>query len=40
MRAFAGGHTDYVSPFLLFDEFGPIEVKPDADPYKVEAGGR
>ena len=37
MRAFAGNHTDYVSPFLLFDEFGPIEVKPDADPYKVEA---
>jgi len=26
-----------VSPFLLFDEFGPVKVKPGSDPYKVEA---
>lgn len=37
MRAFAGRARDYVSPFVLFDEFGPIDVKPGADPYKVEA---
>ena len=37
MRAFAGDQNDFVSPFLLFDEFGPIEVRPGADPYKVEA---
>lgn len=37
MRAFAGDHNDHVSPFLLFDEFGPVKVKPGSDPYKVEA---
>jgi len=37
LRAFAGGHTDYVSPFVLFDEFGPVQVNPGTDPLKVEA---
>lgn len=37
LRAFAGNNTDFVSPYLLFDEFGPIEVKPGSDPYKVDA---
>lgn len=26
MRAFAGDETDYVSPFVLFDEFGPVDI--------------
>ncbi len=37
LRAFAGNHTDYVSPFVLFDEFGPVEVATNTDPLKVEA---
>jgi len=37
MRAFAGGYTDHVSPFILLDEFGPVETEPNADPFKVEA---
>jgi len=37
LRAFAGNHTDYVSPFVLFDEFGPVQVEPNTDPLKVEA---
>lgn len=37
MRAFAGDHTDYVSPYLLFDEFGPIEVNAGSDGFKVDA---
>jgi redox-sensitive bicupin YhaK (pirin superfamily) len=37
LRAFAGNHTDYVSPFVLFDEFGPVEIKPGTDALKVEA---
>jgi len=37
LTAFAGNHTDYVSPFVLFDEFGPIDVVPNTDPLKVEA---
>ncbi len=37
LRAFAGKHTDYVSPFVLFDEFGPVEVNAGTDPLKVEA---
>lgn len=37
MRAFAGDHTDYVSPFVLFDEFGPVQISPNSDPLKVEA---
>jgi redox-sensitive bicupin YhaK (pirin superfamily) len=37
LRAFAGNHLDYVSPFVLFDEFGPVEVSPQADALKVDA---
>ena len=36
-RAFAGNHLDYVSPFVLFDEFGPVHIRPGADALKVEA---
>ena len=32
MRAFAGNHLDYVSPFVLFDEFGPVKISPESDP--------
>ena len=37
LRAFAGNHLDYVSPFVLFDEFGPVTISPNSDPLKVEA---
>jgi redox-sensitive bicupin YhaK (pirin superfamily) len=37
MRAFAGDQNDYVSPYLLFDEFGPVEVDQGTDGFKVEA---
>jgi len=37
LRAFAGDQNDYVSPYVLFDEFGPVEVEPHADPLRVEA---
>lgn len=37
LRAFAGNYTDLVSPFVLFDEFGPIDIAPNTDPLKVEA---
>lgn len=37
MRAFAGNHMDYVSPFVLFDEFGPVNVTPGADALRVDA---
>jgi len=37
MRAFAGNHLDYVSPYVLFDEFGPVNVNPGADPLRVDA---
>ncbi len=37
IRAFAGDQNDYVSPFVLFDEFGPVEVNPGADPLRVDA---
>lgn len=37
MRAFAGDHLDHVSPFVLFDEFGPVTVDPNADPLRVDA---
>ncbi|MEM9546645.1 MAG: pirin-like C-terminal cupin domain-containing protein [Bacteroidota bacterium] len=37
LRAFAGNHLDYVSPFVLFDEFGPVHISPHSDPLKVEA---
>lgn len=37
MRAFAGNHLDYVSPFVLFDEFGPVDVTPGTNPLRVDA---
>lgn len=37
MRAFAGDHRDYVSPFVLFDEFGPVSLEPGSDPLRVDA---
>ncbi|MFT6021761.1 MAG: redox-sensitive bicupin YhaK (pirin superfamily), partial [Saprospiraceae bacterium] len=36
-RAFAGDHEDFVSPFVLFDEFGPVTVTPGDDPLRVDA---
>lgn len=37
LRAFAGNHTDYVSPFVMLDEFGPISLSPGAQPLRVNA---
>jgi len=37
LRAFAGNHLDYVSPYVLFDEFGPVTVKAGSDPLRVDA---
>jgi redox-sensitive bicupin YhaK (pirin superfamily) len=37
MRAFAGDHLDHVSPFVLFDEFGPVDVRPGSDALRVDA---
>lgn len=37
LRAFAGDHNDYVSPFVFFDEFGPVMVNPKDKPLKVDA---
>jgi len=37
IRAFAGDQNDYVSPFVLFDEFGPVKVEPGKDALKVDA---
>ncbi len=37
LRAFAGNHLDHVSPYVLFDEFGPVEVKAGSDPLRVDA---
>jgi len=37
LRAFAGDHLDHVSPFVLFDEFGPVDLLPGADPLRVNA---
>lgn len=37
MRAFAGNHLDYVSPFVLFDEFGPVDITPGTDALRVGA---
>ena len=36
-RAFAGDHEDYVSPFVLFDEFGPVNLSAGSDPLRVDA---
>lgn len=37
LRAFAGDQQDYVSPFVLFDEFGPVSIEPGSDPLRVDA---
>ncbi len=37
IRAFAGDQNDYVSPFVLFDEFGPVNINQGADPLGVAA---
>ncbi len=37
MRAFAGNHKDYVSPYVLFDEFGPVNIEAGSDPLRVDA---
>jgi redox-sensitive bicupin YhaK (pirin superfamily) len=37
MRAFAGDNNDYVSPFVFFDEFGPVSLNPKNQPLRVDA---
>jgi redox-sensitive bicupin YhaK (pirin superfamily) len=37
LRAFAGDHLDHVSPYVLFDEFGPVTVQAGSDPLRVDA---
>jgi redox-sensitive bicupin YhaK (pirin superfamily) len=37
LRAFAGDNQDYVSPYVLFDEFGPVDLSPGAAPLRVNA---
>ena len=37
LRAFAGDNNDYVSPYVFFDEFGPVHVNPKDKPLRVEA---
>ena len=37
LRAFAGDNLDYVSPYVLFDEFGPVNVDSGSDPLRVDA---
>ena len=37
LRAFAGDHNDYVSPYVFFDEFGPVVVKAKDKPLRVDA---
>jgi len=37
LRAFAGNRTDYVSPFVLLDEFGPMNYKPGDEGFRIEA---
>jgi len=37
LRAFAGDHNDYVSPYVFFDEFGPVKVNPLDKPLRVDA---
>lgn len=37
LRAFAGDHNDYVSPYVFFDEFGPVRVNPKDKPLRVDA---
>jgi redox-sensitive bicupin YhaK (pirin superfamily) len=37
LRAFAGDNNDYVSPYVFFDEFGPVMVKAKDKPLRVDA---
>jgi redox-sensitive bicupin YhaK (pirin superfamily) len=37
LRAFAGDNNDYVSPYVFFDEFGPVSVDPRQKPLRVDA---
>ena len=37
LRVFAGDRNDYVSPYVLFDEFGPVSVAAGSDPLRVDA---
>ncbi len=37
LRAFAGNQLDHVSPYVLFDEFGPVNVEAGNDPLRVDA---
>jgi redox-sensitive bicupin YhaK (pirin superfamily) len=37
LRAFAGDNNDYVSPYVFFDEFGPVMVDPKQKPLRVDA---
>lgn len=37
LRVFAGGDDDYVSPYVFFDEFGPVTVNPNDKPLRVNA---
>ena len=37
LRVFAGDRNDYVSPYVLFDEFGPVSVAAGTDPLRVDA---
>src|SRR6185436_6019002 len=37
LRAFAGDNNDFVSPYVFFDEFGPVKVNPFDKPLRVDA---
>ena len=37
LRAFAGGQNDLVSPFVMLDEFGPLDVDPGAIGMDIQA---
>ena len=37
LRAFAGGKMDFVSPFVLLDEFGPMVVEPGTEGMQIKA---
>ncbi len=37
LRAFAGDNQDYVSPYVLFDEFGPVQMAAKSKPLRVDA---
>lgn len=37
LRAFAGDNQDYVTPYVLFDEFGPVNLAAGGAPLRVDA---